>query len=370
MRYLLFAFVIAVSNLSNAQNVLTNFDKVIIEQNFKLDNRYFPQKYNANELLMHENEQYLVQRINPEDYTIAYARHDKDLGNFHLATEITSDGECGIIVHGQRAGNGGIIIELNNSRKYRARKISDGQERILSNETENGWVKSKAINKKGINFLEVKVANGYYDLYINHVFIASFFDLQYASGQCGFFVSGEGSLRANFFKVSIEESLVSNDPDTKDSSKNNIDEDFTEVILLFKTKIDQQQEEINRLESELDKCRSMLNYDTALVSRSEELAAENANLIELIDSTSKALTIAKKRLEYLESFRQDVEEGSNGDLVLNLTSILAEIKKENAKLEQEVNDLQKENADLKKGNDIMLREIDRLKKLLEAQSQE
>ena len=109
----------------------------------------------------------------------------------------------------------------------------------------------------------------------------------------------------------------------------------------------------------------MLNYDTTLVSRASFLESENKALTFKLDSTTQALNKNQSRLAYLESIKEDVEKGSNGDLVLNLTSILAELKKENNSLKSDEVAYRNKNTQLKEDNKILLREIDRLKSLIE-----
>ena len=109
----------------------------------------------------------------------------------------------------------------------------------------------------------------------------------------------------------------------------------------------------------------MLNYDTTLVSRSTTLEYNNKILSEKLDSTTKIVTRNKKRLEYLESLKEDVEKGSNGDLVLNLTSILADVKNENQRLKAENRTTKEQKEQVKKDNTVLLREIERLKYMLD-----
>ena len=85
---------------------------------------------------------------------------------------------------------------------------------------------------------------------------------------------------------------------------------------------------------------------------------------EKLDSTTKIVTRNKKRLEYLESLKEDVEKGSNGDLVLNLTSILADLKNENQQLKAENRTTKEQKEQVKKDNTVLLRQIERLKYML------
>jgi hypothetical protein len=108
----------------------------------------------------------------------------------------------------------------------------------------------------------------------------------------------------------------------------------------------------------------MLTYDTALVSTAKQLEIDNRYLNNKLDSTSRKLSTNKKRLKYLESVKEDIEKGANGDLILNLTSILADIKKENNTLQTKTDVTTERNVQLKKDNEVLLREIERMKYLL------
>lgn len=373
MRYILFTLVFSLSFLTNAQHVLTTFDKTVASENFSEAQIIFPQKYNVNELFMLENGTYLLKRINPIDYSISYAKIDDMLSSFRMNASIeltkSKTGTAGLVVHGQKLTNGAIILEINAKRQFRIRKIFNDQEKYLTGSDNEGWIKSKSIHKKGKNTLELRTDQGYYDVYINGNFIYTVFDLQFENGSCGLFINGGSEMRVYSVNVFTKGSNLISENDGKDSSNTEMDASFQEVILLFKTKIDQQQQEIEQLQFQLDKCKSMLNYDTSLVTRSQELEIDNERLLHLLDSTTTALNKANKRLEYLESFRQDVEAGSNGDLVLNLTTILADIKKENKTLKDQLSSLKSKNTELENGNAVLLREIERLKKLLETQNE-
>ena len=58
-------------------------------------------------------------------------------------------------------------------------------------------------------------------------------------------------------------------------------------------------------------------------------------------------------MAYLESLKDDIEAGSNGDLVLNLTTILAEVKNENKSLKQQLAESDKEKEGLKTDNVVL-----------------
>ncbi len=375
MRIIAFGLIISLSLLTKGQNVFTKFQDTVLIDNFS-ENRYqFPQKYNAFELFIIENNQYRLKRISESSHSVSYAKIDKPLESFEVISTIqlvktkNKMASGGLIVHGQTIGNGAIIIEINGKKRFKVSKMYEGQMRYLSGSTKgDGWVKSSAISKKGKNKIMLKVENGYYDLYINNKFVYSAFDNQFVDGNFGFFINGASEMTVSDILVKQEATgfgLATGNP--SDTSKGNslADPSFQEVILVFRTKIDQQQAEIERLQKEVDQCKSMLNYDTTLLSKANQLEIDNEELSLKLDSASNALTIANKRLKYLESFKEDIENSSNGDMILNLSNILADIKVENKELTQKAARLEAQNAGLKKDNEVLMREIDRLKYMLD-----
>ena len=111
----------------------------------------------------------------------------------------------------------------------------------------------------------------------------------------------------------------------------------------------------------------MVHQDTTLVSKAARLESDNRVLLSRLDSTTRELQKGKRRLEYLESIKEDIENGDDGDLVLSLTSILSDVKKDNKALKEQLRTTQEESSALKKENEILLREIERIKYLLDKQ---
>ena len=122
--------------------------------------------------------------------------------------------------------------------------------------------------------------HGYFDLYFNNHYVYTAFDTEYTSGRIGVFAENNSEIiLSNFIILSDkgqDKNILSKQiVEASKSSSSNADPAFEEVILLFKTKIDQQQVQVSQLQNELDKCKSMLNYDTSLVTRSQELLKAN-----------------------------------------------------------------------------------------------
>lgn len=362
------------SHFTKAQNVFTKFNDTLVYDDFTSNKFNFPQKYTALEISIIDEGNYRLKRLNDEGASFSYLKLDKPLYSYEVQTNISitkGGNSAGILLNGQSTANGGILLEINPKKRFKITKISGDRIRLLSGSpSSNGWVKSKKLNKKGNNLVTVKVQEGYYDIYFNGEFEFTAYDTEFKSGKIGLYANASTEVLVQDFllkKRASSQSIISNSvvENTPDNKNDNQDPSFQEVILIFKTKIDQQQLEIGTLQNELDRCKSMLNYDTALVSNAATLKYNNKILSEKLDSTSKVLTKNKKRLEYLESMREDVEKGSNGDLVLNLTSILADIKRENQLLKAESSAAQEQTEQVKKDNAVLLREIERLKYMLD-----
>jgi flagellar biosynthesis chaperone FliJ len=374
MRFLSFVFIITLSQIIYGQSVLTNFTDTAVYDDFSSNTYNFPQKYNALEISIIEEGNYRIKRMSSEGQSLAYLKAEKPFYGYEVSANMTisnisNSSRGGLILNGQTDNSGAIIVELNTNRQFRAYKLNNSQFRLLSGSPKNdGWIKNKLINKKGSSKLSVKVEGGYYDIYINDNLVYTLFDTQFDGGRVGITAGEQSEILVSDFTVKKEKSTLTSlsDNNTTTTKNGNMsgDASFQEVILLFKTKIDQQQVTLAKLQREVDQCRSMLTYDTALVSTAKQLEIDNKYLHNKLDSTSRKLSANKKRLKYLESLREDIEKGANGDLVLNLTSILADIKKENNVLQTKADITEDYNLQLKKDNEVLLREIERMKYLL------
>ncbi|MDG2455707.1 MAG: hypothetical protein P8N47_07860 [Bacteroidia bacterium] len=373
MRILSFILIISLTHFTQGQNVYTKFSDTLVFDDFSSNNYNFPEKYNSLELTIIEEGNYLIKRLKDEGQSVAYLKTDKPLATYQISTRLrivkdSKNGTGGLILHGQTSTNGGVFIEIDAKRNFRAYKVNGTEKRLLSGTPKaNGWLKSKNLTKKD-NTVMVRLEDGYFDIYFNDNYSYSIYDTQYRQGNVGIFANASTEVLVNQFCLSKSTNTlptITSNPENPENTTS--DPAFEEVILLFKTKIDLQQKEIATLEKDVNKCRSMLNYDTSLVTKTKELAVNNKFLSNQLDSTSKALTKANIRLTYLESLKEDVEAGSNGDLVLNLSSILAEIKRENSTLTTTNKILIQANSQLKEDNDVLLREIERMKYLLQIQ---
>lgn len=365
------------SHFTKGQNVFTNYIDTSFYESFVSAPYLFPSKYNTSELLTVEQGIYRIKRLSDQNQSIAFLKTDKTFYEYKVSAQIALVGKrdqtsAGLLLHSQTSTSGGIFIEINNQRRFRAYRQNGISLRLLSGSPiDDGWIKNKAINKKGANTLTVKVKGGYFDIYINNTFCYTLFDTQFNNGKIGLFVNATTeALFSEFFILqnpSTVKEIISETKGEEVSLPKEEDPQFEEVIRIFKVKIDKQQKELATLQRELDKCRSMVHQDTTLVSKAARLESDNRVLLSRLDSTTRELQKGKRRLEYLESIKEDIENGDDGDLVLSLTSILSDVKKDNKALKEQLRTTQEESSALKKENEILLREIERIKYLLDKQ---
>lgn len=377
MRFLVFVFTFSTFISSHGQNVFNEFKDTLCYEDFHNNStNKFPQKFNSLELSVVEDGGYRINRIKSSGQSIAYFKENESIENFELITTLKfpkskSISSGGIIFHSQSSTMGAILFELNSENKYRITKLINHQSKILSGEPKfDGWVKNSLQEKSGNNVITIRTNDGFTDFYINGSFVNTFFDLQLKKGKVGLFAGAESQIIFDDFllKTKQKENALIEFLSDKQETTNEPNVEFQEVILIFKTKIDNQQAIIKKLKKQVDKYRSMLNYDTTIIARVSLLEVENKILSYKLDSTTRVLNQNQKRLVYLESIKDDVENGSNGDLVLNLTSILADLKRENKFLKKNQVDYSNTKKQLKEDNKILLREIDRLKSLVKSQN--
>ena len=286
------------SLLASGQKIITKYSDTLLQDNFNGIQNNFPQKYNAFELLIIENSTYRIKRISAQSSSFALDKSLEAIDEFEMiaSLELTKSknkqASGGIVVHAQTTMNGAITIEINSKKQFKITKLFDNQSRYLTGQPANqGWVKFKHLNKKGNNKITVLTKAGYYDVYFNDRFAFTVFDNQYTSGKVGFFIGPESEMVVTNVVVlgTKKQDLSLNSSNGGTASGGFADDNFQEVVKLLKDKIDAQQKTIATLQTEVDRCKSMLNYDTSLVSRRKELEVLNKMLIGKLDSASNEL---------------------------------------------------------------------------------
>jgi predicted RNase H-like nuclease (RuvC/YqgF family) len=101
---------------------------------------------------------------------------------------------------------------------------------------------------------------------------------------------------------------------------------FKELFLAIKIRAERQQVRISELQKELDRCNAIIDLSASQDKELIELLLSNLELLKKIESISSELEQLRKRNKYLETILEDYEAGDDGDLLLNLTELITNLK--------------------------------------------
>ena len=363
MKYLGLIMLLFLSKFTSGQTsprVYTTFENVAVFDDFSYITNRWAQKSSSSERFIISDKKYTVSRVKNSYFSITLAKDVHSLSDFELITSIevekskeNSKASGGIVLKAQKSGNAALVIEINNKRQYRINALRNGVMKPLFGEKNDGWIKSKYLNKSGINEVKIATKGGEYDVYFNNQFTRSFIETSFKSGRVGFFANAQSTLVGHVFILKINGSLQDT-PEKEDEvdveSGSGTDDTYTELVKVFKAKIDKQQAEIERLTYDLNICQANLAIDTTSATKVKVLEEEKQALQTERDQLDEELKQTKKRLTYLESMKEDIESQTNGDLILHLTGLLSKEKEKNKALEKQVQDLKNEIGELRRRN--------------------
>jgi hypothetical protein len=345
MKYLSLLFLLVLSKFTTGQNVFTKFEKVVMYDDFSYVSNRWEQKNSSSESFIISNNVYTVKRVKDTYFAITLPNETDEYANFELVTSIkmesTVDGKLssgGLVLKAQKSGDGAIILEINNQKAYRLLIMVNGKIQPLFGNKDLGWHKSRNLNESTFNEIKIVTFGNEFDIYFNKKFERTFIETTFDVGRIGYYVGAKSGISCDYLILRANES---ESPDDASVSSSNGDETYTELALVFKTKIDKQRMEIDKLSEELNICRSSLSMDTSAIGENKVLNKENRELNRKVVQLEAEVEQSRERLSYLESMKEDIENDTNGDVILNLTELLSKQKSKNE-------DLKKENEKLKK----------------------
>lgn len=354
MRYLTCVILIIVSNLTYGQLVSVDFNHVVLFDDFTANVNNWNERTSEKEYFRIQDEKYTLKRLSDVFFSVSMPQEHNDYSTYKVSAKIkveedkeNNKASGGLMFMGQRSGIGAYALEMNARQQFRLLILQNGSLHPLYPERDQGWVYTKDIKKGKSNLVEIRSANGSFDLFINGQYQQSFISDTYPSGAIGFYVNAKSTLEVDFIKIEARsDGIVSENPEEVDPEDIE-DETYSQLILIFKTKIDDQQKEIDRIKRELSVCKSSLNIDTTARKQNTDLRRENNELKIRLQKVETSLTKAQTRLEYLESMKKDIENSQNGDLILGLTDLLSKEKKKNDELSKKIATLEGEIKSLK-----------------------
>ncbi|MEE2930953.1 MAG: hypothetical protein VX370_00295 [Bacteroidota bacterium] len=186
----------------------TSFNETVLAENFNVEGSYFPIMVNEDNYFVLDKGDYLLSRNNQQTEYAIIAK-TKTLTDFILKTKIkiapskNKLSSIGVLFKTQLNATGAIIVEINGDGEYRIKQLIDSTYKIISNkEGANGWKYNKVINKENsYNILEVRCNDNIYELYINNMYLDSFFIAEYNNGLCGLIINPETKARIAYYYI-------------------------------------------------------------------------------------------------------------------------------------------------------------------------
>ncbi|MBJ11360.1 MAG: hypothetical protein CMP66_07920 [Flavobacteriales bacterium] len=400
--FLLLTICTLFSATSFAQKLaIGSFNKIIFEETFNFNSGQFPLSATSDNYIILDDGDLFMSRNISSDYSL-FAKTPLKLNSYRVKTALklgpsnNKTAYVGLLLNTQLDGSGTVSIEINAKNQYRLRQIQDGKPKYISGtRSNNGWVKAE--NLKGIeeyNYLDIVVHQGSFDIYLNYVYVDSYFVPDYQNGGMGFILSGSSKARVDFafiYKqgeaVSFEEFTTTNQRlleveeslrkliDEKNTLENNYNNSVDELILV-KNKLAEAEGLTDALNIQINSAQSLLNDLNASISEKDEniesLIKDNKNLENTISEHAEIINKRNQSIENLE--KKNTELSNNLDItnaeILSLNSDLSNSISENDKLTQSSNSKSDAIVNLKSDLNKKDIEINKLKKQVSSSSSE
>lgn len=339
---------------AHGQEVNKEFTKLLMDEQFNQVDKTWSSTFNADNLFIAQYGYYELYRKSKKSGYYLFPNSEDEYTNFYLESVVSFNEHknkkqsAGLVMMAQAETSGGVLVEINQKKEYRIMKITkDRQFPIVG--SGQGWIKAGLAIKKDENQIVVKTYDKVYDLYINGQYIQSFTYIELGKGKVGIYVGPDSKVKFDYLKIFAEDKKDLVNLGTSDNKS--VEESFTQIIVKLKDQINRKDKEIDELKTKLKLCEngnggmrvsdtSAINQRNRLAIQVEELELENENLkIQLLTT--------EEELKSLREFKERIEKGNeDGDIIINLTNMVATQKSTIETLQNENKSLNKENNDL------------------------
>jgi len=360
---------------------------IVLEGNSTIGFSHWPIRNNQIESVLIDDGNLIITRKKQGGLTLVSPNIDKINDNLifdcHLSISGKKNNASGIIINDQMSKNLGYYFEFSSKGRYRILYRNNSSiEYITGNSAKGGWIKNKPIKKKKFQ-VTIHLRKHHFELMINGKSVFSTEISNFQNGLPGFFCEGKTKLTINSLIImrnpivlntvnpsesSIEKKIdnISNDDSRfelpgENSHKELKDDVYKDLFLTIKEKSMRQQNRISELQKEIDRCKAIISMNTSNENEVENLRYSNEQLNKKIKEAELQLFELQKRNAYLEAIIEDYHSGEDGDLVINLTVMIAELKNKLNELENQNMELIGEVAQLKNDRKILMKQIKKLK---------
>lgn len=325
--------------------VTTDPDQLIWSETFESSGTKWKTSNSVDELYLIQNGRYILHRKNQGGPAIILPEDGDLYEESHVEMKLSLDelepgSSMGLVVMARTDGTSAYILEINDNREYRVRKIEESVFKELSGTVKgSGWEKEKAIGKAGeTNLLSATCQEGVLKFKINGKDLWISDEFQMEPGKVGIYVGPGSKGWVDEIKVFVdaeEAKRIRKERDEKDPARS----ELTNIIVSLRKTINAQNKEIDSLKkvsSKLEAEQIKLEKDPRnlkkLNARITALEQENKAL------TTKIATLTAENTK-LKKFKEAIEKGKGGDIVIQLSDALEAERDKSGALERENKDL-------------------------------
>ena len=323
-----------------AQEVSKEFTKQVLNEQFDQVDKNWTSTFNADNLFIAQNGYFDLFRQNKQSGYYLFPNKSESYKGFLLETKVqfaahdNKSESAGVVVMANEAG-GGLLIEWNQKKAFRIVRVYKDKQIPINGQSGEGWIKSSAISKTD-NTISLKTYDKIYDLYINQTFVKSFTDIELNRGKVGIYVGPNSKVRFDYLKIWEEAIKEPLQIDTAKSSLTDV-QAFTKVIVKLKEQLQSRDRSIEVLKNQLSQCESNA-MDGAITSEDPTDSSALRQQLTVLqienDSMRRDLMLMEDEIESLQQFKKMVAEGNEGDIVIQLTQLLDQYKKNTDSLTQ------------------------------------
>jgi len=348
MKNFLTILFLAVCCLSaGGQSVTDNFKALVWKEEFDQNSPLWKQSTNADEVYIIQQGQYILYRKAATGYGLIFPTEKMQFASHKAEFKISLDDEndksssAGVVVMAQDDGKGAFLIEINGKKQYRISKYNGTVFKPIGDD----WKKSKAINGRGeSDIITLKMDNKMYDLFINNQYITSFSEVSYKGGKVGLYVAPESKVNIDYVRIYVtseESERLQKEMEKKTQAAE--DPVLTEVIKKLREKIVSLEEERDSLRVVVKNLEKKTG-DNAPPS-AQKLRTENKELKAEIERLKKENAALTKENNLLRKFKETIQNGEDGDIIINLTNA---IETERQRVEALVEENEELNEEIKR----------------------
>lgn len=316
--------VIAISQISLAQNLINqNYSEAVLGEDFNDQNDIWQYPTSYENLFILDKGQYFLTRQNPSSAYAIMAKWPNNLTRFNIKTSLilgpaeTKEQTIGVIFLIQDEGKGAVVFEINKDREYRVKEMVGAYYKYITGDKASaGWVKSKAIDTKENNKIDIKVYDRQCDFYINGQFLTSFnVPEEYGPGRLGLIIGPSAKAKVDYYYVyTTSEGAEELGPVEKTMSPEERIMELSQENLDLKRQL----AEVN-----VDQIKAEADQIIALLEERLEIANQSVELLEVEN-------------QQLKQYKNEVLTDMDEDVFLTLSQSLKDEIKKNQALQGEI----------------------------------